>query len=186
MGCPMDLVHLASRRTQPAIQPHRWLSSRLCAWVRARAASTPRIPSSAILVMEQASHCCSPVSFLPTSFSFTPRARTAKYLAIVVTCSTCSVAAENTMATVSCPAGAGVISRVTFASFGLPVGSCSSGLSLNTSCNSANATAIVSNLCVGSASCSVPATSAIFGSPCATSRRHFSVLTILLSLILGR
>jgi hypothetical protein len=65
----------------------------------------------------------------------------------------------------SCARSKGVIDTVEFAAFGLLNGRCLS-FGANSSCSSANATSIVQSMCVGRQSCSVPATTALFGNPC--------------------
>ena len=66
----------------------------------------------------------------------------------------CASAAENAAASLSCPAGQS-ISSIGFASYGTPTGSC--GSYATGSCNAANSMTLVSNACLGKASCSVPA-----------------------------
>ena len=81
---------------------------------------------------------------------------------------TCGSASENAGDTaqlvLGCPAGA-TIASVVFSSFGTPTGSCAAGWS-DGSCNAANSTTAVAALCVGKASCSVPASTSFFGDPC--------------------
>ena len=76
----------------------------------------------------------------------------------------CGAAPENSALELGCPDGS-VISAVTFASFGTPAGSCAAGWSAG-ACGAANSTSAVSALCVGEASCTVPATTTFFGDPC--------------------
>jgi hypothetical protein len=56
------------------------------------------------------------------------------------------------------------ISQIQFASYGTPTGTC--GSYQVGSCNAANSTSIVQSYCIGKNSCSVPATTPIFGDPC--------------------
>jgi hypothetical protein len=65
--------------------------------------------------------------------------------------------------TLTCPQG--VISEIIFADYGTPTGSCGSW-AVNASCSAANSSSIVSAYCLGQQSCTVPATTAIFGDPC--------------------
>ena len=62
-------------------------------------------------------------------------------------------APEGQPASVSCPSSA--ISAITFVSFGLPTGNCSTGLAPGTCGTAANLTAAVQAVCVGQQSCSV-------------------------------
>jgi len=75
----------------------------------------------------------------------------------------CSAVPENSNATLTC--NAGVISSITFASFGTPNGQCGN-FSINTDCDASDSVSIVSKNCVGKSSCSVPATDTVFGDPC--------------------
>eukprot|EP00118_Oscarella_pearsei_P000204 m.4425 g.4425 ORF g.4425 m.4425 type:complete len:206 (+) comp10717_c0_seq1:209-826(+) len=66
--------------------------------------------------------------------------------------------------TLQCQTPDATITKIDFASYGTPEGSC-----LNYkvgSCNAANSTQIVEKYCVGHNSCTVPATTPIFGDPC--------------------
>lgn len=75
----------------------------------------------------------------------------------------CAVVDEHATAVLQC-FGSGVISSIAFASFGTPAGACWNH-QLG-SCNAANSTAIVANLCLGKSSCSIEASSTLFGDPC--------------------
>ena len=66
-------------------------------------------------------------------------------------------------AALSCPAG--VIANVDFASFGLPDGRCGA-FTRNATCDAANATAVITALCVGESHCVIPATVARLGAAC--------------------
>lgn len=59
--------------------------------------------------------------------------------------------------TLSCGTYGGVITKVDFASFGLPTGMCG-GFGINATCHASNTTAGVSSLCMGKATCSIPST----------------------------
>eukprot|EP00026_Physarum_polycephalum_P001443 Phypoly_transcript_01444.p1 GENE.Phypoly_transcript_01444~~Phypoly_transcript_01444.p1 ORF type:complete len:1095 (+),score=131.93 Phypoly_transcript_01444:37-3285(+) len=84
----------------------------------------------------------------------------------------CVSAAENTNATLECPNG--VISNITFASFGLPTGTCGN-FTMNPSCNANDTVGIVSKLCVGKTLCEVPATDTLFGDPCEGQVKHLNI-----------
>jgi alpha-L-rhamnosidase len=73
-------------------------------------------------------------------------------------------AAENENVTLSCPGG-GLITAVTFASFGTPTGTCAAGFAKG-QCDAANSTAIVAAACVGKASCVIDVSTTVFGDPC--------------------
>jgi hypothetical protein len=75
----------------------------------------------------------------------------------------CGTVAENGSVTLSCPSGQ-TIDAVVFASFGTPSGSCGSFAA--GSCDDSSSVAVVQALCVGRASCTVPATNGAFGDPC--------------------
>ena len=68
----------------------------------------------------------------------------------------------------SCERGGGVIDQVEFASFGLPDGVCG-GFTRSRTCDAANSSAVVESLCLGKRNCTVPANSALFGTPCPSS-----------------
>ena len=81
--------------------------------------------------------------------------------------------AENSNAMLKC-SGGGTIARVVFASYGTPTGSCGSFKA--SSCNSNNSARVVSEACVGKASCSVPASNGEFGyDPCVDVLKHLDV-----------
>jgi hypothetical protein len=72
-------------------------------------------------------------------------------------------APENAPVTLACPGG-GIITGVTFASFGTPTGTCASGFTKG-SCDAANSTAIVAATCVGKPSCVINVADTVFGDP---------------------
>lgn len=74
---------------------------------------------------------------------------------------TCVDVSEDQEANIGCPAGE-VISSIDFASFGSPTGSCSSGFHPSATCNSNHSMAVITALCVGKASCKVPASCSTF------------------------
>eukprot|EP01047_Picozoa_sp_COSAG01_P071226 COSAG01_NODE_10999_length_2030_cov_1.718281_1_plen_629_part_01 len=86
----------------------------------------------------------------------------------------CGTAPENGRLTLGgCKAGS-TIDRIVFASFGTATGDCAHGFKM--ACSSKNSTAVVSKLCLGKASCVVPATSSEFGGdPCVNVLKHLSV-----------
>ena len=72
-----------------------------------------------------------------------------------------------------CTTPGAVISKIDFASYGTPSGEC---LHYDVgSCNAANSTAIVEKYCVGKSSCTVPATTPVFGDPCRFTVKHLVV-----------
>ena len=85
-------------------------------------------------------------------------------------------AIENAPVSLSCN-GAGIISAVTFASFGTPTGTCATGFSKGT-CDAANSTAIVTAACVGKTSCSIDVSDINFGDPCFDVVKSFSALVV--------
>ncbi len=64
--------------------------------------------------------------------------------------------------TVSCPAG--IISKVLFASYGIPGGSCSNGYSEG-NCHATTSKEIVEAACVGKESCTILAENSVFTDP---------------------
>jgi len=84
-------------------------------------------------------------------------------------------AAENTDVTVSCDAGE-TITGIAFASYGT-AGGTSPDFTLGT-CHAANSVDVVSSLCVGQSSCTIPATNATFGDPCSGTVKTLKVAPI--------
>ena len=82
-------------------------------------------------------------------------------------------APENAPVTLGCPSGA--ITGVTFASFGTPTGSCSTGFKVG-ACAAANTSSVISALCVGKTSCVVDVSTTLFGDPCFNTLKHLDVL----------
>jgi len=66
-----------------------------------------------------------------------------------------------------------VIDQIQFASYGTPTGSCGN-YQLGT-CNAPNSTTIVESYCLNKNSCTVPATTPIFGDPCYGTVKHLVV-----------
>merc|ERR1712187_219894 len=71
----------------------------------------------------------------------------------------------------SCPSG--VISAVEFASFGTPAGSCKTHLTKG-ACDANTTEKIISDACVGKASCSIKADDATFGDPCFRTKKSLA------------
>ena len=80
---------------------------------------------------------------------------------------TCSAVQEHATARLSCGPGTR-ISKVLFASFGTPVGTCErANFAIEKSCHANNSLAAVEAICAGKTSCAVPATTRFFnGDPC--------------------
>jgi hypothetical protein len=75
----------------------------------------------------------------------------------------CGTTKENAALTLACPSGQSIAS-VGFASYGTPSGSC--GSFATGTCNASASVSVVSQACIGKASCSVTANNATFGDPC--------------------
>jgi hypothetical protein len=87
----------------------------------------------------------------------------------------CGTANESAAVTLVCPTGQS-IATVAFASYGTPRGSC--GSFVVGTCNAATSASVLSNACVGKASCKVTANNATFGDPCpSTAKRLFAQVT---------
>lgn len=84
----------------------------------------------------------------------------------------CAVANENNNATLSCPAGE-IISRIDFASYGLPTGDCDTGY-LSGTCHATTSASKVEAACLGRASCTVSASNGVFGDPCAGKQKRLA------------
>lgn len=86
--------------------------------------------------------------------------------------------AEDKVALISCPVSNQSISYVAFASYGTPAGSC--GQYTIGDCNSATSMSVVSGLCIGKNSCSVPASNSIsiFGDPCVGTYKHLYIQVV--------
>jgi hypothetical protein len=79
---------------------------------------------------------------------------------------TCGITAEKSMLHLHCPAGT-TISKIDFASFGTPSGTCETGFQTDPKCDTNTSEATVGKLCLGKESCDVTATSQAFGrDPC--------------------
>ena len=87
----------------------------------------------------------------------------------------CGKVAENSVLKLGgCPGGKPIVD-VTFASFGTSSGSCETGFVANKNCDAAKSLAVVKAACVGKVSCSIDASSAIFGGdPCAGTKKWLS------------
>jgi hypothetical protein len=84
----------------------------------------------------------------------------------------CGTGAENDNLALACPNGQ-VITGVVFAGYGTPGGAC--GTFTAGTCNAADATAVVSALCVGRSTCTIPARNDVFGDPCDKTTKHAAV-----------
>jgi len=77
--------------------------------------------------------------------------------------------------TVSLYCSDGLISGITFASYGLPTGSCGA-YKVNPSCNAKNSVEVVQRACLGKAKCDIFVSNANFGGdPCVNVVKHFNV-----------
>jgi hypothetical protein len=74
---------------------------------------------------------------------------------------------------VGCAAG-GTIINVTFASFGTPVGNCSTGFATG-ACASNTSLLVVEATCLGRQGCAIPVTDAEFGDPCEGTKKALAV-----------
>ncbi len=77
--------------------------------------------------------------------------------------SVCGTADEGAVITLACKSGQ-IIDRIVFASYGAPTGAC--GAFATGTCNATTSVSVVEQLCLGRASCSVPATNGAFADPC--------------------
>lgn len=68
--------------------------------------------------------------------------------------------------TLACATPGATITAFDFASYGTPSGSACGAYAVNATCHAPNSSAIVSQLCVGSAQCSIPVVTDLFGDPC--------------------
>jgi cysteine-rich repeat protein len=76
------------------------------------------------------------------------------------------------------------ISRILFASYGLPLGICDTPL--EGYCHATNSLDVANNLCLGQSICSIPVNNALFGhDPCASESKKFSVRALCSSGSLG-
>ena len=93
----------------------------------------------------------------------------------------CVLVDENNNAILGCADASEEITKVNFASFGTPTGSCSSPCKPDntfhesTSCNAKNSTDIVTQLCVGHRQCAVPASRNVFGDPCHMVKKQLAI-----------
>ncbi len=97
---------------------------------------------------------------------------TAGVIAGFRTQSLCATASEAGTTTLSCPSGK-VITSVSFASHGTPVGGCG-GFSTS-SCNATGSMSAVNAACLNKASCAVSASNRVFGDPCYGTKKRLSV-----------
>jgi hypothetical protein len=84
----------------------------------------------------------------------------------------CGTTEEDGIAVLECPEGE-IIVQVAFASYGTPEGECG-GFAVG-SCHAATAISVVEGLCLGRASCTVPASNASFGDPCRSTVKRLAI-----------
>lgn len=83
--------------------------------------------------------------------------------------------AENMNLTLQCVPGTGTISRILFASFGTPTGTC--GHYAQGTCSAKDSLQMVENACLGKTSCTIPATNTFFGGdPCFDTAKSLAVM----------
>ena len=91
-----------------------------------------------------------------------------------------SVQWEDSFISLSCQSNnaydRAAFSRVIFASFGTPSGSCGGAPTVNASCNANNSVSVVEGLCLGRSACSINVTDAVFGDPCKGTPKHMIVV----------
>ena len=96
----------------------------------------------------------------------------------------CGEVPENSNLTLTCldvggKIGSKVFTKVDFASFGTPTGSCQDGFVANPACNAPKSVNVVQDACVNKSTCTVPATNQAFGGdPC---HGHTKTLAVQLS-----
>lgn len=86
----------------------------------------------------------------------------------------CGLASENKSASLQCPTGT-TISRIEFASYGLPTGSCETGFA-QASCHAASSKSKVEAACLGKSSCTVAASNGVFGDPCSGKAKRLAIV----------
>lgn len=84
----------------------------------------------------------------------------------------CGAANDGETATLTCPPGT-VIASIAFASYGLPDGAC--GAFASGSCDSPTSRSVVESKCIGKSSCTVGASSAVFGDPCPAESKRLRI-----------
>ena len=70
---------------------------------------------------------------------------------------TCAYVTEGGTAFLSCSSN-DIISSISFASYGLPIGDCATGFAIDPECDANNSLALVEGMCVGLHSCTIDAT----------------------------
>jgi len=85
----------------------------------------------------------------------------------------CGEVVEDDVLSLRCETG--VISEVSFASYGTPTGSCMVGSLATDWCHADNSQEIVEQKCLGYASCSISASNGVFGDPCARTTKSLVV-----------
>jgi len=87
----------------------------------------------------------------------------------------CGKVSENGILQLTCGSDGGVITAVTFASYGQPLGACGS-FGVNSQCHRANSVAVLSTACVGNSTCTVRVGNSLFGGdPCLDSVKWLHV-----------
>lgn len=91
---------------------------------------------------------------------------------------TCGEVNENwpSQPTLTLQCAFGFLKTITFASYGMPLGTCSSGFSINASCNAPTTMGVVTSLCVGQPFCTIPAYREAYGTdPCPNEGKRLAV-----------
>ena len=86
-----------------------------------------------------------------------------------------AIALENAAASLTCPFGM-VISEIPFASYGTPTGN-GDDFAIG-SCHEPNTQDIVEDLCIGESTCTLSASSHVFGDPCKVVQKSLRVKAI--------
>ena len=86
--------------------------------------------------------------------------------------SDCTISEEGQTAVLNCKNGE--ITKIEFASYGTPEGSCENDFT-KSSCHSENSVSKVEEPCLGKSSCEVPANNDVFGDPCPNVKKHLYI-----------
>jgi hypothetical protein len=78
----------------------------------------------------------------------------------------CAAVRENQVASLLCAGFNTIISRISFASYGAPSGSCEDGFELDRSCHAGLTKGMVEDECLGERGCEIAADNEVFGDPC--------------------
>lgn len=89
----------------------------------------------------------------------------------------CGMVPEKANLTFTCHTPGKAFTGVAFASFGTPIGNCSSGWAVDPTCHAPTSMDVVKKACVGQSTCSLPATTAYFGGtdPCLNVVKYLAV-----------